>query len=68
MMEVLLRKKDKSGSKESGSARKRDLRNGVRGSLTIKAIDAGEPPTNGDDGQNLATPDFSVPEGQTTHE
>ena len=67
-MEVLLKKKVKSGSKESGGARKRDLRNGVHGSLTIKVIDAEVPPASGDDGQNLATPSFSVPEGQTTHE
>jgi hypothetical protein len=67
-MELPLKKKDKSGSKESGSARKRDLRNGLHGSLTIKVIDAKGPPASGDDGQNLATPDFSVPEGQTTHE
>jgi hypothetical protein len=67
-MEALLKKKDKPGSKEAGSARKRDLRNGVHGSLTIKVIDADAPPASGDDGQNLATPGFSVPEGQTTHE
>ena len=63
-----MKKKGKSGPNEPGSALKRDLRNGVHGSLTIKAIDVDAPPTSGDDGQNLATPDFSVPEGQTTHE
>ena len=67
-MEVLLKKKDKPDSKESGSPRKRDLRSGVHGSLTIKVIDADARPASGDDGQNLATPGFAVPEGQTTHE
>jgi len=67
-MEVLLKKKEKTGSKESGNAPKRDLRHGTHGSVTVKGIDADAPPPTGENDENLATPDFSVPEGQTTHE
>jgi hypothetical protein len=67
-MEVSLKTKDGSSSKKASNTQKRDLRNGIHGSLTINSVDAELVVPVVEDKENLATPDFSVPEGQTTHE
>jgi hypothetical protein len=66
-MENPVEKKDRSGLKETAPAQIKDLRKGVHGSLTVNSIDAGAAPTAADE-DRLASPDFVVPDGQTTHE
>ena len=52
----------------SNSKEKLDLRHGIHGSLMNNSIDAGQMSTVDDSNLRLATPDFAVPVGQTTHE
>jgi hypothetical protein len=66
--EVLLKRKTTSISKKAGETQKPDLRNGLEGSLTVNGVEAGAVPPGAENNENLATPDFSVPIGQTTHE
>jgi hypothetical protein len=67
-VEVPLENGKTSGSKNARKTKNADLREGVRGGLTVNNIDAGAPSPAAEDGENLATPGFAVPEGQTTHE
>jgi hypothetical protein len=55
-------------TKKSETTKKPDLRHGMHGTLTTHTIDAGQSSLSGDTDAQPASPDFSVPTGQTTHE
>jgi hypothetical protein len=67
-LEIIVKAKEPLKTGKSETPKTPDLRNGMHGTLTVKAVDAGQSAIPNDGDLKLATPDLEVPVGQTTHE